>query len=144
MTDLRAGFRTVLVSDTAQQVITVANVGQVDLVIGIVGQVNLLAAPFGFAADTCSGQLIAPASTCQITTSFTPGEILAYSDSFDIPFNDPDEGSVAFSLSGSGGGVDDPPTADGASSGFMALDPLTLLGLGLFGIAVRRQIAAKN
>jgi len=142
--DLRAGFRTVLVSDTAERVITVGNSGNGDLVIGTVGQVNLLEAPFAFAADTCSGQIIAPAGTCQITTTFTPGDILAYNDSFDIPFSDPDEGSVTFSLSGSGGGVDNPPTATGADSGFMALDPLTLLGLGLFGVAVRRWRQARS
>ena len=141
--DLRAGFRAVLVSDTAERAITVGNVGQGDLVIGTVGQVDLLAAPFGFAADTCSGQIIPPAGTCTITTSFTPGEILAYTDSFDIPFNDPEAGSVTFSLSGSGGGVDNPPKADGAASGFMAIDPLTLLGLGLFGVAARRRSRAK-
>jgi hypothetical protein len=142
--DLRAGFRTVLVSDTAERVITVANVGQGDLVLGTVGQVDLLAAPFAFGPDTCSGQIIAPAGTCTITTSFTPGEILAYADSFDIPFNDAEDGSVTFSLSGSGGGVVNPPQADGADSGFMAIDPLTLLGLGLFGAAARRRSRARN
>jgi hypothetical protein len=141
--DGRAGFRAVLVSETAERVITVGNVGTDNLVIGTVGQVDLLEAPFGFAADTCSGQIIPPAGSCTITTTFTPAEILAYTGSFDIPYNDPDPASVTFSLSGSGGGVDDPPTADGADSGFMALDPLTLLGLGLFGVAVRRRARAK-
>jgi hypothetical protein len=31
------------------------------------------------------------------------------------------------------------PTPDGADSGFMALDPLTLLGLSLFGMAGRAR-----
>jgi len=142
--DLRAGFRAVLVSDTAERVITVGNVGEGDLLIGTVGQEDLLAAPFAFVADTCSGQTIPPAGTCTITTSFTPPEILAYNDSFDIPFNDPEAGSVTFSLSGSGGGVDNPPKAEGADSGFMAIDPLTLLGLGLFGAAARRRSRTRN
>jgi hypothetical protein len=142
--DGRAAFRAVLVSDTAQRVITVGNIGTDDLVIGAVGQANPLAAPFGFVSDTCSLQMIPPAGSCTITTSFTPGAILAYTDSFDIPYSDPEAASLTFSLSGSGGGLDNPPTANGASSGFMAIDPLTVLGLGLFGVAVRRRSRARR
>ncbi|MEO8224990.1 MAG: choice-of-anchor D domain-containing protein [Gammaproteobacteria bacterium] len=137
--DQRMSFRTVLVSDSSELTITVANDGAGDLVIGTVAQANPLAAPFDFVADTCTGQTIAPAGTCTITVSFTPGAIEASSDSFDIPSNDPDEASVTFSLSGSGGGTVEPPSASGASSGFMAVDPLTLLALGLLGLAVRRK-----
>ena len=104
-----------------------------------IGATDPVAAPFSVSADNCSGQTVAPSGSCTITVSFSPTAIVAYTDSFDIPSNDPDEASVTFSLSGSGGGEVNPPSASGANAGFMAADPLTLLGLGLFGLAARRR-----
>jgi hypothetical protein len=135
--DLRFGFRNVLMSEPADTPITVTNDGDADLVIGTVGQ--SLAAPFSIFADGCSNQSIAPAASCTITVRFAPDAIDDFSDSFDIPSNDPDEAVVMVSLSGDGGTSLIVPTPDGADSGFMALDPLTLLGLSLFGMAGRAR-----
>lgn len=137
--DLLVGFQNVLISESADQTVTVTNDGAVDLVIGTVGQADPLALPFTFVTDNCSGQSIAPGASCTITVRFAPEAVAAYMDTFDVPSNDPDEPTVTVNVSGDGGVPEVEPTATGANSGFMALDPVTLLGLGLFGAAARRK-----
>jgi hypothetical protein len=88
---------------TIDLTVTVTNVGGADLVLGTIAGTNPLAEPFSLA----------------------------------IPSNDPDEAPVLVSVSGTGitlgeGGVGTPEPS-GASSGFMAIDPATLLLLSAAG-----------
>ena len=110
---------------------TVTNSGNVALA---VGQVTALTAPFSITADTCSDQSIAAAGTCTITVEYAPDVAQDDLDDFDIPSNDADEAIVSVDFSGTGvvGGL---RSSDGGS----ALDPATLLGLGLAGLAFKRR-----
>lgn len=148
--DRQVSFDSVRVNESFDRTITVSNGGTASLVLGTVGQTNGLAAPFSVIAgdDTCSGQTLAAAGSCTIGLRFEPTTVVDNaSDSFDVPSNDPDEPSVTVSVSGAG--VEDPGSdtlsPDGASSGFMAMDPATLVmlaGAGVWGWRRRRALAA--
>lgn len=147
--DRQVSFDDVRINESFDRTITVLNTGSGALVLGTVGGgAGGLAAPFSFIAgeDDCSGQTIAPGGSCTVGLRFAPTEINDFSDNFDITSNDPDEPTVTIAVSG--GGVEDPGsttiTPDGASSGFMALDPATiaLLALGSAGVALRRRRVA--
>jgi hypothetical protein len=100
--DLQAPFGSIAQGNTSDQTITVTNSGNADLVIGTIASVNPLAAPFSIFADTCFGQTIVPSGTCAVTVRFAPTGAGSFTDSFDIPSNDPDTASVAVSLTGTG------------------------------------------
>ncbi len=137
--DRFVSFFNVDIGSSGQQTVTVTNEGATDLMIGSIGQTNPLAAPFAIDTDNCTGQTIVPSGSCMLTVSFTPGAVASYPDAFDIPSNDPDQVTVTVSVNGDGGMAVEPPTPQGASSGFMALDPATLLALGLTGAAIQRR-----
>jgi len=136
--DLQVAYGDVNVGASVNQTITVTNAGTADLVLGTVAGLNALAAPFDVVTDDCSGQTVVPTDSCTIVVAFEPAAAQAYNDSFDIPSNDPDEASVVVNLSGDG--VPAPAPAGGGGSS--ALDPATLLALGLFGFAGRRRATA--
>ncbi len=125
--DLLVAFGDVRLPNSASGTVTVANDGTANLVLGTVASVNPLAAPFSKTADTCSGQTLAPNGTCTITVVFTPAAIQPYNESFDIPSSDPDDASVTVAVSGNG-------MPASTSSGGSAVDPGTLLLLGLAGL----------
>ena len=127
---LAVDFGDVNVGDSSDQTVTVTNDGDADLVLG---SVSAPAAPFSIAADTCSGQTLAPADTCTISVEFAPDAVQDYSSSFDILSDDPDEDPVTVDVSGSG------TASGGQRSGGSAFDPVTLLGLSLFGFALKRR-----
>jgi PKD repeat protein len=77
----------------------VTNEGVGDLLIGAVTSPAL---PFNILADTCANQTIAPSSTCTIDISFEPTEMNTYAGNFTISSNDPDEGLLSVSLTGTG------------------------------------------
>jgi hypothetical protein len=136
--DRALAFGNVTVATTRDRTITVTNSGSLELVIGTVAAANPLAAPFSVATDSCSGQTLAPAASCAVVVRYAPTATGAASDSLSIPSNDPDEATVTVSATGTGiaageGGVEG-PSPGGASSGFMALDPVTLLLLGAAGV----------
>ena len=140
-------FGNVTEGTTRDRTITVTNTGTANLVLGTVAGANPLAAPFSVFSNTCNGQTLTPAASCTVVTRYSPTTItVPSSDSLDIPSNDPDEATVTVSVTGTGiavgeGGVD-APKADGADSGFMAIDPATLLLLGAAGVwGWRRRIA---
>ncbi|GIK35520.1 MAG: hypothetical protein BroJett010_20790 [Gammaproteobacteria bacterium] len=146
--DRSLSFGDVRPSEAYDRVVTVTNAGLADLLLGSVGMANPLAAPFSFVAgaDLCSGATLPPAASCTIRLRFTPAAATSYSDSFDIPSNDPDTASATVAVAGNG--YQPPPTASpspsGASSGFMGLDA-GLLGL-LAGAALlprRRRAPAR-
>jgi hypothetical protein len=78
--------------------VTVANSGDAALDIYTIATADPLAAPFSIALDGCSGQTLAPGGSCTLTVRFAPAGEGAFSDSFDIPSSDPDEGAVTYSL----------------------------------------------
>ncbi len=106
--DLLVPFGSVTAGSSANQTVTVTNSGSASLVIGAVGSSNALAAPFSKTADTCSNQTIAPSASCTITISFAPSATGTFSDSFNIPSNDPAKASVTVSVSGTGAAAPTP------------------------------------
>ncbi len=136
--DLQVPFGNVTEETIRELTITVTNTGNADLVLGTVGLPNGLAEPFSKQADTCSGQTLAPAAVCTVDVRYAPTDIVSSSDSLDIPSNDPDQPTVTVAVNGTGiflgeGGIGT-PSPSGASSGFMAIDPATVLLFGAAGI----------
>ncbi len=95
-------FGSVTELSVADQTVTVTNEGEGNLEVGNIAQANPLAAPFSIQADACSLQSLAPAATCDLTVRFAPTATGPFSDSFDIPSDDPDENPVTVSLTGTG------------------------------------------
>ena len=100
--DLQVPFGTVRVGLLSDETVTITNDGTADLVIGAIASADTLAAPFGKLTDSCSNQTIALGGSCTLTVRFSPTAAVAYTDSFDIPSNDPDENPVTVSVSGTG------------------------------------------
>jgi sugar lactone lactonase YvrE len=98
--DLQVPFGSVQQGATSDQTVTITNTGTADLVIGTIANANPLAAPFSISANTCSGQTLAPSGTCALTVRFAPSANGSFSDSFDIPSDDPDTATVAITVSG--------------------------------------------
>ncbi|NNE06612.1 MAG: choice-of-anchor D domain-containing protein [Xanthomonadales bacterium] len=113
-----AAFGNVDINTTSDRVLTVSNEGTANLVIGSLGG---LSTPFSLQADNCSAANLAPAASCNVTVRFAPTATGSYSDTLNIPSNDPDEANVAVAASGTGtepggGGFDpnfDPLSGDG-------------------------------
>jgi endonuclease YncB( thermonuclease family) len=78
----------------------VSNSGTADLVIGTVASADPLAAPFSIVTDDCSGETISPGGNRTLTVRFGPTANGSFSDSFDIPSNDPNTPSVIVTLTG--------------------------------------------
>jgi hypothetical protein len=116
--DLQVPFGDVREGRSVDNAVTVTNTASGELVLGSIAAINQLAAPFAIVSDTCSGKTISTGGTCGVTIRFTPpvgcaessgtpttpGNRLSckYSDSFDIPSNDPDEPAVTMQVSGAG------------------------------------------
>lgn len=100
--NLQIPFGDVTESSSSQHTVTITNNGNADLMIGNIAQNNPVALPFSILNDGCSGQIIAPSSNCTLTVRFAPYSTGSLNDSFDIPSDDPDEGTVTLSVSGTG------------------------------------------
>jgi hypothetical protein len=100
--DLSIPFGNWTAGITSDQTVTITNNGNSDLVIGNLAAIDPLAVPFSITADTCSGQTIPSAGTCSLTVRFAPTSAAIFSDSFDIPSNDPGTPSVTMNVSGTG------------------------------------------
>jgi hypothetical protein len=100
--DLQLSFGEVTRGNSSVKVVTVGNSGNTALEIYDIAQADPLAMPFSIAADACSGQSIAPGTSCSLTVLFSPAAEGAFDESFDIPSNDPDEQPVTVSLMGTG------------------------------------------
>ncbi len=100
--DLMVPFGTVSAGGTATQTVTVTNSGNAALAVGQVGSTDPLASPFSLTNDGCSNQTIAPAASCTMTISFAPNATGTFTDSFNIPSDDPAKASVTVSVSGAG------------------------------------------
>lgn len=101
--DLAIPFGDVTELTSATRTVTVANPGGGRLFLGQLAQADPLAAPFALAGSgNCSGQVLLRNQTCAFDVVFTPENVGAFSDGFDIPSNDSDEASVTVAVSGSG------------------------------------------
>ncbi len=105
--DLSIPYGSVSSGRTTDQYVTVTNNGGSSLIIGTVGSANPVADPFSIVFDGCSGLSLAAGETCSLTVRFTSsgcssdsGTSCNFSDSFDIPSDDPDTQSVTIQLSG--------------------------------------------
>ncbi len=119
------------------RVITITNIGNINLNMGMIAQTDTLAEPFSILSDTCSGQIIAPAAgaipppSCTIEVRFLPSTTGPFNDSFDIPSDDPDEPTLTFNVDGTGVLVGT-GTLSLEPEGASALKPATLLALQLY------------
>src|SRR5512135_2281013 len=104
-TDLSVPFGTVIAGSSTTQTVTVKNTGTANLVVGSVGSTNPLAAPFSIKTDACSNQTVLPSASCTLTVAFAPASAGTFTDSFNIPSNDPAKSSVIMNMSGTGGTV---------------------------------------
>jgi subtilisin family serine protease len=95
-------FGSVMVGASSEQTITVRNDGVEDLIIGSIAQADPAAAPFSITSDNCSGMTVAPGTSCTVAVRFEPASEGNFSDTFDIPSNDPDENPVIINVSGTG------------------------------------------
>jgi Tol biopolymer transport system component len=100
VTPANHAFTGVALGGSAQLVFTVHNNGTDNLTIGTVAAANPLAAPFSIVTDGCSGQTIPPDDSRTLTVQFSPTVKGSFSDSFNIPSNDPDTPSATVNLTG--------------------------------------------
>ncbi|MCK7592799.1 choice-of-anchor D domain-containing protein [Pseudomarimonas salicorniae] len=111
-------FGSVTTGNTADRLLTVSNTGTANLVIV---SLNGLAPPFAIQADACSQATLPPAASCNVTLRFAPTATGSFSDTLNIPSNDPDQPTTTLAVAGTGsapggGGFDpnfDPLTGNG-------------------------------
>lgn len=95
------------VADTVDEVFTITNTGDSNLTIGtpaVSGDTQ-----FTKVADTCSGQVIASAGTCEITVRFTPTDSTDRSGTLSIPSDDP---STPYTIALLGDAIDEGASTD--------------------------------
>lgn len=95
-------FGEITKGNLSDNTITISNNGNADLAIGSIAQADSLVTPHTILIDNCSNQTIAPAGKCNITVRFLPIAIGSFSDTFDIPSNDPDTPAVIVTITGTG------------------------------------------
>lgn len=104
-----AAFDTsVPVGASGQLQVEISNDGMEDLVLGAIADTDVIEAPFDIVADTCSGQTLVSSAACTLTVRFTPEAEGEFTDSFNIPSNDPESPNVYVTLNAVGG----PPVPD--------------------------------
>lgn len=116
-TDLQLPFGNVTENSLENQTITIGNSGDTNLVIGQIAQQNPLNGPFSIQNDDCSEQILIPSGDCTVTVQFLPTSAGSFSDSFNIPSNDPDEEEISFDVSGSGIAAGNGSNNDGGGGG---------------------------
>lgn len=99
VSSLSINFGSVAVGDSSDQMLTITNVGELDLHIDTLTD---LTDPFIYVEDNCSNTTLVPAADCTVTIGFDPPTEGIAAGSFDIPSNDPDEESVEVTLTGEG------------------------------------------
>ena len=95
-------YGNVVLSNNADQTISIQNTGSGILTIGQIAQANPLAPPFSIASDACSGQAVQPSSACSFKVQFSPTSQGTFTDSFNIPSDASNENSVTVDVTGSG------------------------------------------
>ena len=99
---LTLNFDDTALMSTSTQMLTITNNGNLDLIIGQIATNDPLAMPFSITEDTCSNTIIPENSTCTLSIQFKPPSETSFSDTFDIPSNDPEDGTVIIITSGDG------------------------------------------
>ncbi|MCW9013180.1 MAG: choice-of-anchor D domain-containing protein [Gammaproteobacteria bacterium] len=143
-TNYLISFGNIVEFESAFETITLTNDGNADLLIGNIANNNALAAPFSTSNDGCSGQSIAPSTSCSFRILFEPTFANDFSDNFDIPSDDPDETIITVSITGTGIAADD--NLGGGSGGSIGWLELLLLPLAwkLVIQRHRKQFRAKT
>jgi Ca-activated chloride channel family protein len=95
-------FGDVAVGSFSEETISIQNIGSSNLIIGQIAGANVLSAPFSILSDNCSGMQLAPSQTCSLGVRFSPTTQGVFTDSFDIPSNDPNQNPVTVNVNGFG------------------------------------------
>ena len=99
-------FGDIIMDDIAEQAFTIKNVGSSTLSIGQIAQANPLVFPYSIVNNTCSGSGLTANQTCTFSIRFSPAsQGKGFTDSFDIPSNDPKFDSVTVSVTGNAEGL---------------------------------------
>lgn len=126
-------FGSVTTGSNATNTLTLHNDGDANLVLGTLAG---LAAPFSLVNNTCSGQTVTAGGSCTVGVRFAPTATGNFTDTLNIPSNDPDDPSVAVAVSGTGASAGtpyDPLTGNGAVSR-SALSASFLTGSGTLNL----------
>ncbi len=97
--DLQVPFGSITVNTNSDKIVTVTNDGTASLDIGTITGIS---APFSIQNDNCSDTTLAENANCALTLRFEPTGTGAFSDTLEIPSNDPDENPVSVSVDGTG------------------------------------------
>lgn len=95
----RVDFGSVTPGSSADQTITISNLGQMAVTIGTVGSGDALAAPFIIQSDQCSGVTLGLDQSCRITVRVAPADKTVMTDSFSVPSNDTERNPLIIELS---------------------------------------------
>lgn len=95
-------FGSVILEHFSDKTISIQNTGTSNLPIGQIAQANPLSAPFSIVTDNCSGTSLAPSEKCTVQVRFLPTSQGAFTDTFDIPSDDPNKDLAKVSVSGTG------------------------------------------
>jgi VWFA-related protein len=98
-------FGGVVLDHFSDRTISIQNTGSSNLDIGQIAQANPRSEPFSILDDICSGNQLAPSETCTFQIRFLPDTQDSFSDTFDIPSNDPDENPFTVTAGGDGRGL---------------------------------------
>jgi hypothetical protein len=141
--DHQLPFGYVTLDNPTDHTITVNNDGNVELIIDNIAQADPLINEFIILNDNCSGETIAPLSGCTFTVRFSPTTADQFSDTFDIPSDDPDEDPVTVTLNGTGAAspVQDISVTDSIGSAHDLLMPFDSL---IEGLSLERIIEITN
>jgi VWFA-related protein len=99
-------FGDIILDDIAEQAYTIRNVGSSTLTLGQIAQTDPLAPPFSIVNDNCSGTALTANKECPFTVLFSPtSQGKGFTDSFDIPSNDPNFATVTVGVVGNAEGL---------------------------------------
>ncbi|MEL7448708.1 MAG: choice-of-anchor D domain-containing protein [Pseudomonadota bacterium] len=103
-------FGETLFGEGRRESVVVSNLGAAALEVFSVAQANRLAPPFVITTDGCSGRSLEQDADCAIEIGLTGDQLGNFSDSFDLPSNDPAFPLVTITVTGS---VNPPGDRDG-------------------------------
>lgn len=89
-------------SQSTLQTFAVTNIGTANLTIGVLSLIGTDPSEFSKQNDTCTSQVLTPASNCTVQGLFSPQSTGAKSASLSIPSDDPDTPTLNVPLSGTG------------------------------------------
>lgn len=102
VSEMTVAFGNTVLDHFSDREITVQNTGTSNLEIGEVAGNDQLTSPFALLEDTCSGTDLWVSEECSIKIRFQPTTAVSFSDTFDIPSNDPDDTNITVGVEGDG------------------------------------------